>query len=191
MNTEITTRTYTVVYARGAVHIQGLDEQVRGGLDSLNYALSACSALSKNQTMWVRPLTTTDLAEAVKKATALAESGQVKGFCKKCRKTALAVLEAEAYEIEAQRAVQDAPAEVGGEWIEDVPEEDGRPVWTLSTDYDERAEIFFADVTGGGPCTWRVGECFPDGRILTTGEAGTVEEAQRQAEQAFARAVAQ
>ncbi|WP_146073844.1 hypothetical protein [Amycolatopsis sp. CA-126428] len=186
--TRTRTRTYNVVYARGAVHIQGLDEQVRGGLDSLDYALTACPALSKNQTFWVYALTTTDLAAAVQKATALAESGQVTGFCKKCRKTALAALQAEAQEISDK--MQNATVEVPGEWIEDVPEDDGRPVWTLSTDYDGEAEIYYATVTGDGPCTWTVGECFPEGRIIEDGKADTVEAAQQLAGQAFARAVA-
>ncbi len=187
MNTTTSTRTYNVVYARGAVHIQGLDEQVRGGLDSLDYALTACPALSKNQTFWVYALTTTDLAAAVQKATALAESGQVKGFCKKCRKTALAALQVEAQEINDE--MQTAVTEVPGEWIDDVPETDGRPVWTFSADYDGTAELYHAEVTGEGPCTWRVSECFPEDRVIEAGEADTVEGAQQLAAQAFARAV--
>lgn len=86
---ETATRTYTVVYARGAAHLMGLDEQIRGGLDSLNYSYSACSALSANRTGWCTYWEGTDLAEALAK---LEDCGRyvAKGHCKKCHKTATA-----------------------------------------------------------------------------------------------------
>lgn len=179
--------TYAVVYARGAAHIQGLGEKVFSSADSLNYSRSTCPALTKNISFWCTALRTTDLAEAVKTAIALADSGTTRGVCKKCLKTALAILHDDAQQIENER--RSAPAGVIGEWIEDVPETDGRPVWTFSTDYDDCTEIYHAEVTGDGPCTWTVGECFPDGRTIETGESDTVEEAQQRAQQAFARAV--
>jgi bacterioferritin-associated ferredoxin len=188
-NTSTYTRTYNVVYARGAVHIQGLDEQVRGGLDSLNYALTACPALSKNQTFWVYALTTSDLAEAVKKATALAESGQVKGFCKKCRNTAVAVLQEEAAKMEEARQEAARTAEYPGEWHEEIPEPDGTVSWSFSTEYNDRAEQYFAEITGEMPFTWTVGECTRGDRVLETGEADTLEEAQRAAQRAFGEVV--
>jgi hypothetical protein len=99
-------RTYTVVYARGAAHLMGLDEQVRGGLDSLNYSYSACAALSSNRTGWCTYWSGTDLAEALGK---LEDCGRyvAKGHCKKCHKTATAAVEAapaeESYEDKLTR----------------------------------------------------------------------------------------
>lgn len=78
-----------------------------------------------------------------------------------------------------------------GEWIEDVPDNDGRIVWMYSTDYDGTAENYWAEVTGEGPFTWKVGEYPESGRIVADGEADDLETAQQQAEQAFAQAANQ
>ncbi|WP_370944028.1 hypothetical protein AB5J62_33645 [Amycolatopsis sp. cg5] len=80
-----------------------------------------------------------------------------------------------------------------GTWEQEVPGQDGDELWSFSTEYDGRAEDYYAEVaaTGGGPYVWTVGECFPGGRELETGKADTPEQAQQQAEQAFARAVNQ
>ncbi|WP_410662033.1 hypothetical protein [Amycolatopsis sp. lyj-84] len=77
------------------------------------------------------------------------------------------------------------------QWEQEIPAEDGTEAWTISTDYDDHAEEFWAEIVGSGPYTWEVGECFPGGRVLETGEATTLEQAQQQAEQAFSRAVNQ
>lgn len=86
---------YTVVYARGAAHIQGLDETPRdfGHEDAPAYTMSACSALSKNPYFWCtygEP--TADLTQALK---TLEDCGRyvAKGHCKKCHKTATAQAE--------------------------------------------------------------------------------------------------
>jgi rRNA maturation protein Nop10 len=92
---ETSARTYTVVYARGAAHIQGLDEVPRdfGHEDAPAYTMSACAALSKNPYFWCDYWTGSDLAEALVK---LEECGRyvAKGHCKKCHKTAAAAVEA-------------------------------------------------------------------------------------------------
>lgn len=174
MNTTETTtaRQYTVVYARGAAHIQGLDEKVHTSADSLNYAYSACPALTKNKVFWCKALTTSDLAAAVEKAELLARAGIAKGVCKKCLKTAREVVAAQVTETEPT---------IPGEWEQDVPGDDGTDVWAFSTEYGDHAEDYYAEVTGSGPWTWTVGECFTGGRELERGQADTLEAAQQAA----------
>jgi len=71
---------YTVKYARGKSHIAGLDEQIQGS--GSNYALSACSALSKS-VRWCDGPTSDDLSEIIRAAEYYGS-----GLCAKCRKTA-------------------------------------------------------------------------------------------------------
>jgi len=84
---------FTVVYARGAVHIQGLAEKTLSSLDSLNYSYSACAALSKNKTFWCTEGVYTDLAEALRNAEAKGRRNG-KGICKNCAKRAAEVIAA-------------------------------------------------------------------------------------------------
>jgi hypothetical protein len=94
---ETATRTYTVVYARGAAHLQGLDEVPRdfGHEDAPAYTLSACSALSKNPHFWCEYWTGTDLAEALVQLEACGRY-VARSHCKKCHKTATAQIPAAA-----------------------------------------------------------------------------------------------
>lgn len=78
-------KVYTLKYKTGAVHIAGLDEVLRGG--EFNYSLSACGALSRSN-FWATGKSSEDLAEVVKAAQYVG-----KGLCKKCAKTAQAVLD--------------------------------------------------------------------------------------------------
>ncbi len=78
---------------------------------------------------------------------------------------------------------------VSGEWEQEIPDEDGTDVWSFSSEYGDRAEDYYAEVTGHGPSEWAVGECFPAGRLLETGKAETLKQAQHDAEQAWKRAV--
>lgn len=91
---ETAARTYTVVYARGAAHLQGLDEVPRdfGHEDAPAYTMSACSALSKNPHFWCTYWSGSDLAEALAKLEACGRY-VAKGHCKKCHKTATAQAE--------------------------------------------------------------------------------------------------
>jgi hypothetical protein len=81
-------RQYSVKYARGVNHIAGLDEKVTTGPDSLDYAKSACAALSKSN-RWCTGTTSTNLAEVLDAARRF---GGRKGACLKCERTAEAVL---------------------------------------------------------------------------------------------------
>lgn len=80
--------TFTVKYARGKNHISGLDEVVSTGLDSLNYAKSACSALSKTS-FWCDGRSSEELAVVLESARL---HGGHKGVCLKCESSALAQL---------------------------------------------------------------------------------------------------
>ncbi len=77
------------------------------------------------------------------------------------------------------------------QWEQEIPAEDCTEAWTMSTEYGDHADEYLAEVVGSGPYTWEVGECLPGGRVLETGEAATLEQAQQQAEQAWTRALNQ
>lgn len=80
--------TFAVKYARGKNHIAGLDEVVNTGPDSLNYAKSACAALSKSS-FWCTGRSSATLAEVLESARLY---GGGKGVCLKCERSALAQL---------------------------------------------------------------------------------------------------
>jgi hypothetical protein len=79
---------FTVMYAKGKNHIDGLAEVVFTPADSLNYARSACSALSKSS-FWCSGMSSENLAEVLDSAR---RHGGGKGVCLKCEATAVAVL---------------------------------------------------------------------------------------------------
>lgn len=82
-----------------------------------------------------------------------------------------------------------------GEWVEGIPDAEGRTTWAYSTDYDGTAECYLAEIigeaVGDGPFRWAVGKCPESGAVIASGEAKDLETAQQQAEQAFAWAVNQ
>lgn len=86
---------FTVVYARGAVHIQGLAEKTLSSLDSLNYSYSACAALTKNKAFWCTEGVYDTAAEALAAAEAKGRRNG-KGVCKNCAKRAAEVAAAQA-----------------------------------------------------------------------------------------------
>ena len=81
---------YSIKHGRGKAHIAGLDEVVTTGMDSLNYAKTACPALSRN-IMWSTAQRTDDLQQALE---ALRSGHYGTGPCVKCEKTALAQIAA-------------------------------------------------------------------------------------------------
>jgi hypothetical protein len=82
---------FTVKYAKGKNHIAGLDEVVTTGPDSLNYAKSACAALSKSN-FWCNGRSSATLAVVLESARV---HGGGKGVCLKCERSALAQLAAQ------------------------------------------------------------------------------------------------
>lgn len=83
--------TFSIKYGRGKAHISGLDEVVNTGMDSLNYAKSACSALSRN-IAW----STAGRTDSLRQALEYLRSGYYgTGACLKCEKTALAQIAAQ------------------------------------------------------------------------------------------------
>lgn len=76
---------YSVKYARGKAHIDGLAERPSGG-GSLSYAVSPCAALSRSN-RWSTRLRTGDLGEALRVA---ARTGT--GVCAACAARAREVL---------------------------------------------------------------------------------------------------
>lgn len=175
MATETSAGRYAVVYARGVAHIQGLDEKVTTGMDSLYYARSACPALSKS-VFWCTALRTDDLSAAVEKALEIARVGITTGVCKKCLKTAIDALHAEALEVERERAERKAASvdipmvavfvhaehaeafyqrminEGGGYRVRDVVRENSRTVRFVGE--DNRPEVL-----GYESYTWSMMEC--------------------------------
>lgn len=145
--TETASRRYAVVYARGAAHIQGLDEKVTTGPDSLNYAYSACSALSKNKAFWCTSLVTDDLAAALAQAELIGRVGPAKGMCKNCAKTANAALEAQAAAAISEQAASTAePAAADDESAKQVD----IPMVAVFVKANH-ADAFYARMTEQGP----------------------------------------
>lgn len=82
--------TYTLKYNRTGQHIAGIVERTKGS--DLDYALSACSALSRNGSRMAMGESYTDLKEALQEAETDARVSGRK-MCAKCRTAAEAALQ--------------------------------------------------------------------------------------------------
>jgi len=100
VTTETVERRYAVVYARGAAHLQGLDEVPRdyGTNDAPAYTYSACPALTTNKVGWVTHWEGTDLTEALAQLETCGKHVATSA-CKKCTKTGNAQLEAQTSKV--------------------------------------------------------------------------------------------
>lgn len=77
---------YTIRYNRTTDHIEGISERSKGS--QMNYALSACPALSRSGARFAVGKSSDDLAEIMK------SFGKTRKACKKCLEAAQAVLDA-------------------------------------------------------------------------------------------------
>lgn len=75
---------------------------------------------------------------------------------------------------------------IAGVFDQDWEAEDGSPVWSFYSMDAEAYEDHYVEVSGHGPFTWTVGEAFPGGRVVRTGHAETLEDAQQVAVVALA-----
>lgn len=99
--------TFTIRYNRNTDHIEGISERTPVSADGMNYAVSACPALSRSGVRLAVGFASDDLREV------LENFGKLQKACKKCEKAANLVLaEIEAAESEAAKAQEQAPVEL-------------------------------------------------------------------------------
>lgn len=80
---------FTIRYNRTSNHIEGLDITSQDSADGLDYAMSACSALSRGLTRFAKGPTFETPAEALAHAKLLRQ----RKMCAKCEAAALKMIE--------------------------------------------------------------------------------------------------
>lgn len=98
----------TVRYTRSNVHLQGLEERSKGS--GMNYAVSACSALSRSGSRMGTRTTHGTVRDALKAAQDFAKAMNLK-VCKNCLKAAEANIEPEVAEAPETKACRQCGAQ--------------------------------------------------------------------------------